>query len=510
MLDASAVKFGATALADTIATAASATWREPPPQVRYLAAYLADREVGAKTMLVERPYVDRHYLQEYVGYYASKLYPPARNATRIHFWKRAFDTDAWNGFVTQAAAEGVGGVERDLQPDYLGYVVVRPFAACPIGRTLLATYRDRTSRCYAPAVTSHDVHLQGFTFHVNALPFQQQDQGLGACATTALWSSLARATRADGGRAATPLDVARAAADGGGQLVAAPDGLDLDSMKRTFRQLGYVPHVFVPADHDVFLLALKAYVRAGIAVVLRLRVEGTSEVHAVAVAGMRESDDEFSERDLVIHARDFHVAATGLSRLYLHDDRLGPYARFVFVTPSEKEMRTARKQRHASPLRVRFDPRKKGFEEYTEPMRIESALVPLYPKVRTSAEGLIAYAGDYLPLVRMAAGAQRDALRIEPQFMLGGLYVAKVGEVLRDSARLATLRRSALLSRYVGVIRFSLPDGWLCDLVIDTTDVRREQGGAAPILLAVGRDQPMAVTFENARRVMDGASFLVV
>jgi hypothetical protein len=510
VLHASAVKFGATTLAQEIGSAAGAKWRSAPAQVRYLAAYLADREIGARTMLVETPYVDRHYLQEYVGYYATKLVPPPRNATRIHFWKRSFDTEAWNALLLRAAVEGVAAVGAELQPDYLGYVVVRPFAACPIGRTLLATYRDRSSRCYAPALTPHEVHLQGFTFHVNALPFQQQDEGLGACATTALWSSLARATRADGGRAATPLDVARAASDAGGQLVAAPDGLDLDSMKRTFRQLGYVPHVFVPADHEVFLLALKAYVRAGIAVVLRLRVEGTSEVHAVAVAGMRESDDEFPEHDLVVRARDFQVAATRPSRLYLHDDRLGPYARFVFVAPSDEELRSAREEEHAPPLRVRFDPQKGGFEEYTEPMRIESAIVPLYPKVRTSAEGLVAYAGDYVPLVRMAApGPQREALRIEPQFMLGGQYLAMVGEVLRDPARLTKLRSTALLSRYVGVIRFSLPDGWLCDLVIDTTDVRREQSGTAPILLAVGRDEPMATTLENTRQVMD-ASFLVV
>jgi len=196
-----AVKFSASALEGEIKTAARATWRDQPAQVRYLGAYLADDEVKARTMLVETPYIDRHYLQEYLGFYASKLHPPDRNATRIHFWRRAFDTREWNALVLRGATECTEVVEREIGGDYLGCVVVRPVAECPIGRTLLAPYGAKPSRCYAPALTSHEVHLQGFTLRVNALPFQQQDQGLGACATTALWSSLARAMRADGGRA---------------------------------------------------------------------------------------------------------------------------------------------------------------------------------------------------------------------------------------------------------------------------------------------------------------------
>lgn len=515
MLETTVLRFSEKALTDAVAKAAGATWREAPAQVRYLAAYLADKEVAARTILVEKPYVDRHYLQEYLGFYATKLQPPGRNATRLHFWRCAFDDAGWNALLARGATEDIEAVEavdrieRELDRDYLGYVVVRPVAACPIGRTVLATYGGYTSRCYAPATTTHEVHLQGFTLHVNALPFQQQDQGLGACATTALWSSLARATRADGGRAATPLDVARAAADASAQLVAAPEGLDLESMKRTFRALGYVPHVFAPTEPDVFLVALKAYVRAGIAVVLRVRVEPDGEVHAVAVAGMRESDDLIAAPHLVVTARGHRMTSAGLTRLYLHDDRLGPYARFVFVPPSDDEVCEARAEGYAPPLRVRFEPQKRGFTEYENPLRVEMAVVPVYPKVRTSAESLIAYAGDYLPIVRQVAGPHRDELRVEPRFMLGGDYLATLGEVLRDPVRLAKIRRAAMLSRYVGLIRFSITDGWLCDLVVDTTDVRRDGAGAAPILVAVGRDGGMSVTLENARKNMDGGSFLV-
>jgi hypothetical protein len=464
-----------------------------------LATYLAHPEVRAKTMLVETPYVDRHYLQEYVGFYATKLSPPPRDTTRIHFWRHSFDDPQWKATLRRAATDGLGVVETELREKYLGYVVVRPIGACPIGRTVLAPYTS-PARCYGPAATSHQVHLQGLTLEVPALPFQQQDQGLGACATTALWSSIARATRADGGRAATPLDVARAAVDG--HVVASPNGLDLDAMKRAFLRLGYVPHVFEPKDeHHIFLLALKAYVRSGMAVVLRLRDEQTSEVHAVAIAGFRDLDDAGSPPDLLTPVRTGHLRSRGVSRFYVHDDRLGPYARFVLHPASAKEAKAAKKNGWAPPLRLKFDPARGGFETYAHPLRVESALVPLYPKVRTTAEDLITYAGEYLPVVLAAtAPADREALRWEPYITLGGTYLATIGDVLRDPDRATTLRSTCHLSRYVGVARFFVGDAWLCDLVMDTTDVKRSLGESAPLLAAVTCDAGMAATF---RRVIE-------
>ena len=51
--------------------------------VRYLASYLKNPEVHAKTLVIETPYVDRHYLEEYKGYYATSLRQPEAHPTRI-------------------------------------------------------------------------------------------------------------------------------------------------------------------------------------------------------------------------------------------------------------------------------------------------------------------------------------------------------------------------------------------------------------------------------------------
>lgn len=474
---------------------------DEPPQVRYLATYLADAEVGARTMLVESPYVDRHYLQEYVGHYATTFRPVSSTTTRIHFFSRSISTSEWDDTMLDAATsdERFAAVESDLNTAYLGYIVVRPLPGCPIGRTLLKRYLGKPSRCYEPASTPHEVHLHGFTFRVNALPFQQQDQALGACATTALWSALARVVRADGGRALTPLDVARAVPGMGGALVSSPEGLDLDQMKGTIRSLGYQVHDFGPTsdagppNSNRFLLALKAYVRGGIPVVLRIRVGG--EVHAVTVAGFRFGDDETPVADLVTSTERGEVRSSGLSRLYLHDDRLGPYSRYVFVPPTEAECTDAR-EGLTPMLRVAFKPGKAGFDAYESPAVIERALVPLYPKIRMNAKQLIRSIGPYLPIARYCADEQRDSVRVEPFYALGGAYLARLGQVLGDPARLAKIRASVSLPRYVGVLRFfSAPDEWLLDVVMDTTDVSR--GAHDATLMVVPRDSAHLGTVGN-------------
>ena len=465
-----------------------AEWIDPPEQVLYLATYLAHAEVGVRSMLVERPYVDRHYIQEFVGHYATMLRPVPPTATRIHFFQRKIDDAGWDALLEKAAVESkFEETERELNNHYLGYVVVRPVPRCPIGRTILRPFGGRPSRCYEPSATLNEVHLHGFTLRIPALPFQQQDQALGACATTALWSALSRVTRADGGRAVTPLDVARAVPGAHGHVVASPHGLDLEQMAATIRALGYAPHVLTLDDHDSFLLALKAYVRGGIPVVLRLRVEG-GDVHAVTVAGLRFDDDDEPAKDIALSTSVGSASSKGLARLYLHDDRLGPYARHVLVHPSAKELKAASKGGYSPPLRIQFRPEKRGFEAYEKPMRIEHALVPLYPKIRLTAKHLVELAGQYLSYARgMAEPSNRHQLRVEPFYALGGSYLTRLGEVLKDPQRLAQCRRRAFLSRYVGVIRFFLADVWFFDIVVDTTDAQNQADGT-PVLLMVAND----------------------
>ena len=78
---------------------------------------------------------------------------------------------------------------------YLGFMVIKPLPGSPIGRTVLRTFeRDapRGGRREFTAIRRYTVSLAGLSLSVRGLAFQQQDQGVSACATTALWSALQR------------------------------------------------------------------------------------------------------------------------------------------------------------------------------------------------------------------------------------------------------------------------------------------------------------------------------
>jgi hypothetical protein len=202
-----------TALADVVRDAclARTDWT-PPRQVSYLASYLRGVPARpAQTLIVEHPYVDRHYLEEYTAYYATALRPPSSKATRLHVLSSNLAPDALSQLVGRAAAGGLQEVRHELQESYLGCITVRPIPSAPIGRTLLVHYGETGDREYGPAIRGCVVRLMGIELKIDALPFEQQDQGVGACASAAMWSALAKAARDAGMRTPTPYAVTAAA-----------------------------------------------------------------------------------------------------------------------------------------------------------------------------------------------------------------------------------------------------------------------------------------------------------
>jgi hypothetical protein len=455
-------------------------------QVRYLASYLSKADLRPTVLVVERDYVDRHYLEEYTGYYATTLRPPTARTTRIHLFSAPlndFDVEQW----VAVAAHCREGLREAAQQCYLGFIGVRPIPDAPIGRTLLRAYADK------PATTRHTVHLAGVDLQVAALPFQQQERAVGACATTAIWSALARVMRADGHRAPTPWAVTAAATRHTvtGRALPANAGLDLGQMLAAIQHFGYSPHVLKLEDGKPgdFLLAIKAYVRSGIPVVLRVHPPN-DDAHAVTVAGFRECDAEEPVEDIRMPLGERELRSRGLSRVFLHDDRLGPYARAKWIVKGDQS--TAK-------LYVRLEPGEPGYERFCCDASVWQAIVPLYPKLRLSAEDLIAFAAELEPLMRAAA---RTAPRLEPRFSLSGTYLGTLYDRGIERERLHAVMQQVRLSRYVGVIEYYAGDTWVGDIVVDSTDIRREIPQRAPVLLVVLADASHTPT---ARAYVPGA-----
>lgn len=495
---------------------------EPCDQVRYLASYLRIREVPARTLLIESPYVDRHYLEEYTGYYATALRHPTPKTVRIHVFSSDFTQSDFDGWLTLAAEQGAPAAAEKMQASYLGFIVVRPIPAAPVGRTVLAPYIKKR-RVFEPAETEHRVHICGIELIAKGVPFQQQDQAVGACATTAIWSALARVMRADGARPVTPLAVTTAATRRleENRAIPAVSGLEVSQMLDAIREFGYSPHVFEPnAELAVFQLALKCYLRSGIPVILKLAYEAPLEYHAVTVVGFREGeggirDGEASQlagscssdplvtpaEELVFKKGDFGVRSPGIERLYTHDDRLGPYARMVWL-PKEGAERLPR---------VCFKPKEKGFEKYDKPASIWNAIVPLYPKLRLTATDMVTVAATLLPLMRNVAGESfRDRITLDLRYVLSGRYLRDLYQERNvDPVRLRRFASQAVLSRYVGILHFRIDGFMFVDVVCDTTDLLRDSPAWAPVLAMLPNSNMHVDALADHCKAM-GSSALVV
>lgn len=472
-----------------LACEGQANWEEPA-QVRYLYSYLRQHDAVPRAMVVEAPYVDRHYLEEYTGYYATSLRPPPSKVTRIHFLTDEFSAD-WLTTRFAAAAADYDSVSDEVAKAYLGFMVVRPIAAAPVGRTVLRPYARNGGRCFGPQRAQNRVHLGGLEVLFEGIPFQQQDQGVAACATTALWSALAKVARNDGMRPSTPLAVTESAtrhlASG---RVFPSGGLDLQQMVAAIRSAGYSPHAFKPNDeHGLFKAAISTYVRSGIPVILQVRFDDDADSHAIAVVGFRESEpveDVTAVSQIEVGIGETIVQFAAMTRVYVHDDRLGPYARMHFVQPLEwKGDGEERRQVPRSGVWLRFDPRERGFDGFLAPAFVRQALVPLYPKMRLTAEELLWFASAFVPLMEHLSRGQPDLLRTEARFIMGGAYLKETFALGLATERLNVLLDTILVSRYVGVIRFSVGGNWLGDIVCDSTDLRRHVPRYASVLAIV-------------------------
>lgn len=458
---------------------------KPVDQVRYLRSYLGNPQAGARTILVEKPYVDRHWMEEYAGFYATQLHPPSSHAARLHVFRDAFDTATFLDRVRAAADGRRVEIQRALNEAYLGFIVVRPLPSAPVGRTILRVYGGDDARCYEPARTRSDVHLAGLRLEIEGLPFQQQDRGVGACATAALWSSLSKVMRTDGQRPPTPLEITRAATSGRVVTRAFPaaDGLNLEQMCAALQHAGYSPHVFRKADEPaLFLMALKGYLRSGIPLVVVVHTEDGP--HAATFVGFREAPNKLLDVDTGTSHR---LRSRGIVRFYVHDDRFGPYARLKHGVHGKKT------KEH----RLTLEPTEDGFEHLAKPMTFWHAIAPLYPKLRLTVEDLLEFATELLPAFRFFAGAgRRDRLLVDTRLTLSGSYLAEAHALPIDADRKVALATTAMLSRYIGVVRFSVGDDWFGDVVYDGTEIRRDAPSAAPALAVVMREPS---TSENLR-----------
>lgn len=491
------------------------TWR-PPLQVLYLANYL--RDLACSHIVFEEQYVDRDYREDFGTFYSQSFVAYRNSCSRLHFFGPTFGDDSRTPFggldalaaVRRAVGSKANAAERrkawaeanrDIARHYRGYAVIRPLYAAPLGRTVLMPYPlidgDRSTK--VRAASQHQVNLAGFRLEVRGVVFQQQDRGTSACATTAIWTAL-HTLGEPRGVPITPAEITRhATAHSIPHGRALPsEGLNVAQMCDAIRALGYSPYLYNHATQATTRALLHLAVQSPLPTVAIAHPPNDAQaLHAFAIVGGKLVPDVDDAATVVAAAGldAFSASKRGgvppvgpefghLQELYVHDDRIGPYAAFRICDPKEHptisaQLKLPEKRRldekafvldlsgAVKPDYRQVYPNWQGNADY---FVLRQLLFPLYPKISISLRDMVSRAIDILEKVGGANAGRRLTVWYDMRLVLGSDYLRDlvIGGFANDEL-LDTVCRHFVMSRYVVYLRLSSEDFPIADVVFDTT-----------------------------------------
>lgn len=336
-----------------------------PPDVRkkphfcYFCEYLGATRDGlaARIIVIENPYVSSSFQADYADYYSRGFADYPRHCKRVHFFSQEFDKPALEAALTDLS-------EAALWGSYLGYIVIKPLPATPIGATVLKQYgHGKTKHRHYPVQRPYPLNLLGKKLVVNTLAFQEQDVNVSACATTALWMAFHKTASLF----QTPLPSPYQITASTGNLfnstgrVFPNKGLDLYQVGKAIESVGLVSelrlyqpptemHKLVmqefqdlPAEEQPTEAAVTeqcrqaaemqmqeakgliyAYLRMGLPILLFIQLEGLGG-HLVTITGYREAEA------VPLRSINISLLSDRIERFYVHDDQIGPFARIGFT-----------------------------------------------------------------------------------------------------------------------------------------------------------------------------------
>lgn len=456
-------------------------------QVKYLRCYLHD--LRARSVVIEPNYFDRDYLSEFEAFYATSSAGYPNICQRAHYFGER---------VTRAIfAKAVGGDERSrrlVEGSYLGHVVVRPIPGAPIGRTVLKVYPDEkgiadgTPRIMEPA-RQYEAHVAGLTLKVSGIAWEQQDSAVGSCATVALWSMLHSSAFDDHHAIPTTAEITSMAhwSAPTGHRIFPDSGLQLAQILEVIKGHGLAPVIITGEDADQafsrqrFCTLVASFIRSGYPVLVNGWLEeeqNQREAHTVCIVGFRSSVAP------AVKAGEHVLADENINVVYVHDDNLGPNARFRIDVSTD----TVSLVPESPAPRNGSWPTSNPTITYHEIIPTE-IVVAVHQELRTDPLELQRAAENYarwLPIaldheIKQQKGASTTGMVVGSRFMRLRQYVEReLASTLRDrdpsvlsKTRLTLWEEVAPMSLHIGLVRVSLGTEPMMDILFDTSDSDR-------------------------------------
>lgn len=349
---------------------------------------MGNKGLQATHYLIEDDFISVDFLQDYQDYYASffstKDRPSTKTCTRFHFFSLA-EIDL-NTFSSLLSKQILSGNNTDFwEKHYLGFVMVKPIPDSLIGFTLLKTYQPSKERNFW-GTKMYKIPLLGNTIEINALAFQQQDSILGACATMAIWSMFHKVCETPYINLKTSGQITKETgiiAPNGNRLI--PNkGLDIPQIATSITKNGLQTEVrwndnVNPNTHNIedtidfngyIKKIVNAHYRVGIPIILGFAPYKNSmqQLHAVTICGHNTENALPKPKSKPQVGIDWE--ANAITKLYVHDDQWGPYARFYFEGNDEID----------TPWSFHLKSKSKGITV--------ALIIPVYPKIRISYDDI--------------------------------------------------------------------------------------------------------------------------
>ena len=475
-------------------------------QTLYLENYIS--ELKAKVVLREPRYFDRDYLAEFAAFYSvsSKGYP--NNCERLHFFSEKVSRR-----TLIAASGGSAKAQKQLQKAYLGFIVKRPIPAAPLGRTVLKWFPDRfadTTPRVPASSRKYFVHLVGVELYVEGLAWQQQDTGVGACATIGLWSMLHSSAFDDHHAIPTTADITREAhkKHSFGTRIFPSKGLNIFQVYEAIKERDLVPLITEGDEKDGngrtigfskerFASTCASFIRSGYPVLIvgRLKTSEGGGEHAICNVGFRSCIPSTGDPSIP------DLADSNIEILYIHDDNLGPNVRFkidvetkIIWDESKNGGMDAKPvvSLHHEPPPSRDGTCRPSFSSYGR-FTPTQLIVAAHSDIRTDPDTLhkaaLRHASNIAEVfnhyLAEACGVPKLAFAVSSRFIRLGDYLGqelqnRLGGSSRESRKVLSTVRFSLtenvnpMSLHIAVVRIGLNDATvLTDILYDTTDSDR-------------------------------------
>ncbi|MGB5830563.1 MAG: hypothetical protein WBG92_01035 [Thiohalocapsa sp.] len=300
------------------------------PQLEVICDLL--RKQGAAAAVWQRNIQDPDFLAEHAAYYARWTYKVPRFGSRLHFFGSEPESDD--------VLDAIEGWSTDGET-YLGFVTLRPIAQSPVGATFLRR-PHQDDLLFVHAQDSYPVNLAGCGFAVEATPFMQQDNAVGACAQAAIWMALRTLRWREGRSALNPAQITSSATRFvvNGRTLPNRQGLRIEQITEVIRSAGYSPHVIQlrtlsqikdePLDTKAegrIYRQLYPYVESGIPILLALARLGSG--HAVVIIGhawdANTGHQAIADSTWPAPNVTFFDASNWARPFLVHNDNSGPY-----------------------------------------------------------------------------------------------------------------------------------------------------------------------------------------